>query len=301
MLGLLATPVYGESTDSVHIKQRPSTALTIGTDFVITGAVTVGVTEILKHSVHEWRPNLHDDRAFPSRHASWAFAASTFLANNFYATQPWVPPVAQASASAVALQRLHCGAHFGGDVAAGMAIGSAGAVIGHVVSGWIFGRPMRIAGDVASFRTSIGVYSVVLMPGHRSRGWRSGFSSGVLARLPLSSKFGLAASAGAFAVSRIDPAHTRYVPAVEGLTLTVGGAAVIPLPARSLAFTADVTAGPAYIRRWSSRWAFTADIRAGIQWHLTRHFAASIHAGYNYLSTPALNTLTISTSSAYLF
>ena len=55
-----------------------------------TGAVaTIGLTQILKASVNEMRPDRSDNNSFPSRHASWAFAGASVIANELYWHSPW--------------------------------------------------------------------------------------------------------------------------------------------------------------------------------------------------------------------
>ncbi len=287
-------------TDSIASPKRP-----IWPDIVTSGAstaiVNAAATEILKHSVREWRPNLENDRAFPSRHTSWAFAASTFLSNSFYRELPWLPLASQAAASAVGLQRVHCGAHYGGDVAAGMALGIGSAVLSDFVAGWIFGRPPHFESAAASFRPSVELTSGVMLPLRRSRGWRSGYSAGVRGVLPLSGRWGIAATAGAFAVSRNNPGHTVYTPALEGLTISGGGVWQISPSDGPFAVSVRAEAGAAYLRRWSARWAFTATAAVGLRRQLTPRFGAALEAGCSHLTSANLTAFTIAATSAYTF
>lgn len=276
----------------------PRAAVSLG----ITAGVNAGLTEALKHSVHEWRPNLEDDRSFPSRHTSWAFAASTYLSNTFYRRAPWVPLAAQALATGVGLQRVHCGAHYGGDVAAGMVVGAGSAVVGDVLSRLIFRSHGCAAGTAVVAGPSLSVYSEVLLPLSRGvRGWHSGFAGTVRGEWPLWRCLGVGLSATAWAVSRAQSPHSRYVPAAEGLTFMAGATVLQPLAQSPLAITAGAEAGGAYVRRCADNKAFAARGRAGLRWQLTRHFAASLEGSWFYLSQPRLSTLAVGAASTYIF
>ena len=292
----VAFPAMAAPADTLRVAPARATVLSVGTEVVAGLAVNAGITELLKGTVHEWRPNLEDDRSFPSRHTSWAFAASTILSNQFYASQPWVPLVAQGAATAVALQRLHAGKHYGGDVAAGMLTGVVSAEAGRLLSRAIFGGSAAPVGGEAAFGTTLAVSSEVLLPfGKR---FRSGFASSLRFRQPLGGNIGLAASAGAFALCR-NRALGEYE-AVEGVAAMVGPAYFLPV-ARSLAFTADVTVGAAFLRRWSTRWAFTGAAHAGVEWFLTDRFAAGLTLGYARYGSLNCSAMTVSATSAVTF
>ena len=85
-------------------------------------AATLAITEVLKSSVHEKRPNGQDDRSFPSRHASVAFSAAQFM----QLRGGWAYGIpAYIVATAVAADRVHLREHYTKDVIAGAALGIA--------------------------------------------------------------------------------------------------------------------------------------------------------------------------------
>jgi membrane-associated phospholipid phosphatase len=74
----------------------------------------------LKYSVRRSRPNLADDRSFPSAHAAFSFATAGVL---FY-RYPWYVGVPSlAAASAVSYSRVDLKKHYASDVLAGAGIG----------------------------------------------------------------------------------------------------------------------------------------------------------------------------------
>jgi membrane-associated phospholipid phosphatase len=82
-------------------------------------AATGLVTQLLKCTVREKRPNSSSKTSFPSGHTSAAFAMATVLAD--YKPSYRVP--AFGIASAIAWSRVEVGAHRWDDVIAGAAIG----------------------------------------------------------------------------------------------------------------------------------------------------------------------------------
>ena len=97
-------------------------------------AATIAITEVLKVSVRETRPNGQDNRSFPSRHASVAFSAAQFM----QIRGGWgygVP--AYIVAAAVGADRVHLREHHAKDVVAG-------ALVGIASSSYFTDKPYRV-------------------------------------------------------------------------------------------------------------------------------------------------------------
>lgn len=83
---------------------------------------TLAITQLLKATVRETRPNGQDQRSFPSRHASVAFSAAQFMQMR----GGWAYGVpAYIVATAVAADRVHLREHHVKDVVAGALVGIA--------------------------------------------------------------------------------------------------------------------------------------------------------------------------------
>lgn len=82
-----------------------------------------GITPALKHLVHRGRPNGGDDDAFPSNHATQAFAVASVIATH-YEHRPWVRWLAYGVATGVGVSRVYHDAHWTSDVIAGAGIGA---------------------------------------------------------------------------------------------------------------------------------------------------------------------------------
>lgn len=87
--------------------------------FVKSFATTVALTEGLKYSVQETRPN-GGSHSFPSGHTSVAFQSATFIQER-YGSEWGIP--AYALASLVGYSRVHDKEHYTKDVVAGGLIG----------------------------------------------------------------------------------------------------------------------------------------------------------------------------------
>jgi membrane-associated phospholipid phosphatase len=85
-------------------------------------ALTLGATHVLKHTVHEERPDHSNDLSFPSGHASGAFAAATFVHRRYGLEDAW--PL-YAGAFYVGYARVHAHRHHWGDVAGSAALSAA--------------------------------------------------------------------------------------------------------------------------------------------------------------------------------
>ena len=85
-------------------------------------AFTLAVTEVLKRTVDETRPNGRDDKSFPSGHTSVSFAAAQYMQMRG-GWEYGVP--AYLAASLVGYSRVRADEHYWRDVAAGAALGIA--------------------------------------------------------------------------------------------------------------------------------------------------------------------------------
>ncbi|MBQ9667276.1 MAG: phosphatase PAP2 family protein [Prevotella sp.] len=96
-------------------------AMTAGAGYVLAAAATYG----LKHVVDERRPDHSDHRAFPSGHATMAFAGAAALRHEYGHLSPWVSIGGYALATLTAADRVRRDRHYVHDVLAGAAIGTA--------------------------------------------------------------------------------------------------------------------------------------------------------------------------------
>ncbi len=102
-----------------------------------------GTTWALKQAIHERRPDGTDNHAFPSGHATVAFAGAAILDKEFRHLSPWISVGGYALATGVAVDRLVRNRHEWQDVAAGAAIGVGGTWLGYWLGDKITGESSR--------------------------------------------------------------------------------------------------------------------------------------------------------------
>ncbi|MDD3095026.1 MAG: phosphatase PAP2 family protein [Candidatus Neomarinimicrobiota bacterium] len=90
--------------------------------WAFSNVTTVGITYVLKYSIHRERPNGRNRYSFPSGHSSSAFATATML-QMWYGWPAGIP--AYALAALTAFQRMDDNQHWLSDVIMGTAIGIA--------------------------------------------------------------------------------------------------------------------------------------------------------------------------------
>jgi membrane-associated phospholipid phosphatase len=89
---------------------------------VSTTLASKAITPAIKELAGRERPNGGDQPAFPSGHATQAFALATVIASHY--EQRWVQWLAYGLATGVGLSRVYHDAHWTSDVLAGAAIGA---------------------------------------------------------------------------------------------------------------------------------------------------------------------------------
>ena len=99
---------------------------------------SAGTAYVLKHSIHEWRPDSTDRRSFPSGHATFAFAGATALRHEFGHVSPWITVGGYTVATLTAIDRVRRDRHHWYDVCAGAAIGVAATELTYYVSDLLF-------------------------------------------------------------------------------------------------------------------------------------------------------------------
>lgn len=111
---------YGLDLAGVKSKTDISnrTAIMIKSELLMMGAVT-----LLKYSTRQLRPDGTAYNSFPSGHTAQAFAAATFLSEEYKDRFNWMPYLSYGLASSVGLLRMANNRHFISDVLLGAGIG----------------------------------------------------------------------------------------------------------------------------------------------------------------------------------
>ncbi|TDE11021.1 phosphatase PAP2 family protein [Dyadobacter psychrotolerans] len=111
---------YGLDAFGVHSK----TDLINRTVILIKGeAMALTTVTLLKSATHTLRPDGSSYNSFPSGHTTQAFAAATFLNEEYKDRYPWMPYASYTVASSVGLLRVANNRHYISDVLVGAGIG----------------------------------------------------------------------------------------------------------------------------------------------------------------------------------
>ena len=86
-------------------------------------AMALTTATILKSATHTLRPDGSSYNSFPSGHTTQAFAAATFLNEEYKDRYPWMPYASYTVASSVGLLRVANNRHYISDVLVGAGIG----------------------------------------------------------------------------------------------------------------------------------------------------------------------------------
>lgn len=278
----------------------------------LTGAaaavvINASVTEILKHSINEMRPDRSDNSSFPSRHSSYAFTLASVASHELARYSPLWVTAAHTVANAVGMQRVYGAHHYPSDVLAGAALGLLSGEAGYALSRLLFGAEEHCRYAVENF-PAVTVSTVALLPlaGHSSGGYSAGcgIETAIAFSMPTSDRWGLGMSL-----------RLRDVPVYRD--------AVFDAMLKSCAATADLYFSSSVldgswavdgrmalgaIRNFSRptasapAWSALADLSAGISRQVCRRLSVGCRVGCDFTRRPgpdAVMTLALVTKAIF--
>ena len=118
--------------------------------------LNVGITQGIKHTTKELRPDGKDNHSMPSGHTAISYMGATILHREYGHQSPWISVGGYAAATATEMLRLHHNAHYLNDIFVGAGIGIASTNIAYWLADQIYGakeinRPNLYLGDVVRF------------------------------------------------------------------------------------------------------------------------------------------------------
>lgn len=102
-------------------------------------AISVGTTQLLKHTINETRPDQTDNHSFPSGHTSFAFVSAAILSREYGHLSPWVTVGSYGAATATQLLRVAHNRHWLNDLYVGAGIGAISTNLAYFLTDRIFG------------------------------------------------------------------------------------------------------------------------------------------------------------------
>lgn len=114
--------VAAYSLDAFGVKSKNDFANR--TAILLKGEImTLGSVFAIKHLAKETRPDGSNNQSFPSGHTAQAFAAATFLSEEYKDQFPWMPYAAYSVAGSVGIFRMVNNKHYISDVLFGVGLG----------------------------------------------------------------------------------------------------------------------------------------------------------------------------------
>lgn len=296
---LLPAALRGERVDSLSAPRRVEAVVVSATSTMLVNA---GVTELVKSSFHELRPDRNGNNSFPSRHTSWAFSASTVISNELYRKSPYWSMGAQALASAIGLQRVMSRRHYGSDVIGGAITGVLSAGVCYLATRRLFGFRNVLSRFENDYRPCISLETEAVY--FADRDIAAGFGVSLKGEVPFSRCLGAVARARMWSAP-VKTADCGVRP-LNSVDLTAGLAGHFTLPCGCLAFKPSIQAGMACNQRTAGYcnhgFGFVADCDLSLSWRLTEDFAVRATAGYGVFTCPkTTGALTIGIGSVAVF
>ncbi|WAC13423.1 phosphatase PAP2 family protein [Dyadobacter pollutisoli] len=106
-------------------------------------AMALTTVTLLKSATHTLRPDGSSYNSFPSGHTTQAFAAATFLNEEYKDRCPWMPYASYTVASSVGLLRVANNRHYISDVLVGAGIGYLSMKVAYWTHQYKWGKPGR--------------------------------------------------------------------------------------------------------------------------------------------------------------
>lgn len=276
------------SQPPVIITDRDDSKLLRGVVSYGSGAVFgIGVTELMKHSIHERRPD-GGKQSFPSRHASWSTIISSGAAVGLYDKSPWWVIGAHALNCGVGTQRVFAEKHFPKDVLGGYAIGAASTALGQAIGYWVFPSPAKASGPEPEneWMPQLSILSRAIFPVGKIQGhvsFRTSMSSSLEMMVPFNDRLGIL---GAFDLTAM-PYYLEgeYLDMLKSAGLSLGVAGYEQL-SRRWSLNADIRIGAA--RNFNSdnwhdkKWSMTLGLNCGADYSVTQKLKIGGYAGYGY-------------------
>ena len=102
--------------------------------------MTIGLTQLLKSTVTEERPDGSNSNSFPSMHASLAFMGATVLSREYGHISPWITIGGYTAATGTQMLRIGHNAHWMNDIFMGAGIGVVSTHLAYFLTDKIIGE-----------------------------------------------------------------------------------------------------------------------------------------------------------------
>lgn len=251
-------------------------------------SINAGATELLKSTIHEWRPNHHNDDSWPSSHTSWAYTFASIVTHETMHHSGWWSFLASSFAAGVGAQRVLSNSHFPKDVIGGMWVGRISTEVGYALSYLIFPHSRRpLPNGAANWQAAVEVSTgamYALRGGTLESDTKIGLNTAITFTLPMGDHWGWAAQLSLRSVPLYSRLTGRFTDMLNGAGLALGPVAHISLPWRR--WSCELRAIGGILRQFDGRdnhrdnFGFTLDLSAAGICRISSSLAMGAQVGY---------------------
>lgn len=287
LLSILSSPIVKANeagADSSDLSRRIAPyAVRIGSSLVINAAIT----EVLKATIHEMRPDRRNNDSWPSQHVSWTTTVASIVSHELYQRSPWWVLGSHAVTGAMMMERTFSSNHYPKDVLGGLAVGLVSTEIGYFIGRAIYPHAMpAVPAAVSDFMPAIDVVTTAFFPlgGKKDISGGTGVNTSVRGTLPMADHWGVTAALNLSSMPLYE--SKKYVSMVDGLGFSLGATGYVDMPGKRFFAEGRALAGVmrnfhgAGIKRPTC--SFTFDVTAGAGCALTQALSIGLEAGYRY-------------------
>ena len=199
-------------------------------------SVNAGMTELLKSSIDEWRPDHSTQDSWPSRHTSWAYTFASIVTHETMHHSGWWSFGANVLAAGVGAQRVLSNSHFPKDVIGGMWVGRVSTEVGYALASLIFpGSRKALPDGAADWQPSVDISTgamYTLGGGTPESDARIGMNTAITFTMPVDDRWGFATSLTLRSVPLYWRHDGRFSDMLNGAGIALGPVANLSLPWR---------------------------------------------------------------------
>lgn len=278
-------------TDSSRVERVSANIAPYVVRIAASVILNAAFTEVLKNSIHEIRPDRHDNDSWPSRHTSWITTVGAIVSHELWEKSPWWVVGSHAVTNIVGMQRTISGTHYPKDVLGGMAIGIVSTELGYLVGRILYPDAAHKTDEAPlyEFMPTLDVETDALFPlcgGTRIARGHTSMSASVRASLPICDNWGITARAGASSIPMYLHANNAYQSTIDAAGLSLGAVIATPLGNSRWGFEGRLMPGMSYNfhgRGLSyARLAFTVDAQCSAVAMITNSLGLGVNVDYYF-------------------
>lgn len=289
LFALIAIALQAHALDNITVDTTfTNRAAPVVARIGLAASVNAGMTELLKSSINEWRPDGKNNDSWPSRHTSWAYTFATIVTHETMHHSGWWAFGSSTIAAGVGAQRVLSNNHYPKDVIAGMWVGRISTEVGYGLSYLIFPESRRPLPDgTADWQPAVEISSgamYALGGGTPESDTKIGMTTAITFTMPMDDRWGIASQLSLRSVPLYSRVDGRFTDMLNGAGFAVGPVANFFLPWRR--WSCELRALGGILRHFDDRdnrrgnYGCTLDLSAAAICRISSSMAMGAQVGY---------------------